>query len=437
MGFPQIGHRSQGLREVLPRNVHTIRMTNAPREDLSKGHDDAEVVLARLLPTLPQFGVSRLANITGLDRVGLPVWQAIRPNSRALSVAQGKGESPAAAKVSAILEALEGHHAEHSRCSIRIESHRALSREAVVAEPTGLPLARGGSFDEDRALPWVRAVDVVTEESVWVPFELVHANFTVPRLPGSGAFVPSTNGLGAGVRREQAISHGVCELIERDAETLARLGQDASARRQLRRVDPKSVEVPRARALIELFERAGLVVMIWDITSDIQVPCFSVVIFDLQSDPDLNPSPAAEGSGCHPNAEVALCRALAEAAQSRLTAIAGSRDDFTMQRYDAFQSQESLAAWRARASQPVTRRFSETRGEESAVAALDVLCDRLRARGIRRVLAVDLTHDDGPLEGFTFMRSLVVGLEGSLHSPSYSPGPRARGRLEESRGASR
>ena len=34
---------------------------------------------------MPHFGITRLANVTGLDRIGLPVYVAIRPNARSLA----------------------------------------------------------------------------------------------------------------------------------------------------------------------------------------------------------------------------------------------------------------------------------------------------------------------------------------------------------------
>ena len=60
-----------------------------------------EAFLARLLPLLPAMGITRVADLTGLDRIGLPVAAAFRPNSRSLAVHQGRGYSRAAAKVSA------------------------------------------------------------------------------------------------------------------------------------------------------------------------------------------------------------------------------------------------------------------------------------------------------------------------------------------------
>lgn len=64
---------------------------------------------ARLMPAL---GITRVANVTGLDHIGLPVYTAIRPTSRSLAVSQGKGLDAAAAKASALMESIEAWHAE-------------------------------------------------------------------------------------------------------------------------------------------------------------------------------------------------------------------------------------------------------------------------------------------------------------------------------------
>src|SRR4051795_11994988 len=47
--------------------------------------------LARVRPLMARMGITRLGNITGLDRIGIPVAVAVRPNSRSVSVSQGKG----------------------------------------------------------------------------------------------------------------------------------------------------------------------------------------------------------------------------------------------------------------------------------------------------------------------------------------------------------
>ncbi len=50
----------------------------------------AETV-ARVRRLMPVMGITRIANVTGLDCIGIPVVMVCRPNSRSLSVSQGKG----------------------------------------------------------------------------------------------------------------------------------------------------------------------------------------------------------------------------------------------------------------------------------------------------------------------------------------------------------
>src|SRR3954465_14463995 len=82
--------------------------------------------LARLRPHLEEYSITRLANVTELGEIGIPVVLAIRPNARSLSVAQGKGVDLAAAKVSALMESIEQHHAEHDRLGVRWASYEDL-----------------------------------------------------------------------------------------------------------------------------------------------------------------------------------------------------------------------------------------------------------------------------------------------------------------------
>lgn len=48
-----------------------------------------EETVARVRGLLPALGITRIANVTGLDRIGMPVVMVCRPNSRSLAVAQG------------------------------------------------------------------------------------------------------------------------------------------------------------------------------------------------------------------------------------------------------------------------------------------------------------------------------------------------------------
>ena len=383
--------------------------------------DPAETV-RRITPHLAALGITRVANITGLDRIGIPVFVAVRPNSRSLSVSQGKGLTPDAARASAIGEALEAHHAEYSHCLVRLETFEELHRTVPVVDPELLPLSRNSMYTTTRPIPWTEGFDLVGRQPAWVPFELVHANACLPRVPGSGCFVCSTNGLAAGNTVAEAVLHGVCEVVERDACALwhHRSWEDRVATQ----LDLVTVEDSACRDLLQRFDDAGIAVMVWDVTSDIPLPTYRVLIADRSSDPILAPFPAAIGAGCHPDPAVALIRALTEAAQSRLTAISGSRDDLTRERYRTFQAADSLGFYRDLArfwrGQVAFRSGAATLAatvEEDLAAALNALGHV----GIRHAVVVDLTRPGLPI---AVARTIIPGLEGPVESPSYRPGPR-------------
>jgi YcaO-like protein with predicted kinase domain len=385
-----------------------------------------EDTFLRVRPRLDTFGITRVANVTGLDKIGIPVYLTMRPNSRSLSVAQGKGVDAAAAKVSSVMEAIEAHHAEFNSCLTRLESYQVLRSQEPVAHPEALPLRKGGRFSERRPLPWALGFDLLKNEPVWVPFELVHANATVPAVPGSGCFASSTNGLASGNELTEAVLHGLYEVIERDA--LALWQHSAPSRFETDRLNPSTVDDPACVELLSRFEKAEISATAWNITSDVEVAAFYAMVVDPSTDHLLKPVPGAYGVGCHLDRGVALARALTEAAQTRLTIIAGSRDDVTRAHYRGFQAEKVLEFdRRIAASGPGRMDFRSTPSSSNPTFKEDLLrvLTRLGAAGIERVIVVDLSRPGLPL---SVVRVIVPGLEGPSESPWYQPGVRVRGR---------
>lgn len=382
----------------------------------------AEDTFRRVESKFSEYGITRLANITGLDRIGIPVYLAVRPNSRSLSVSQGKGIDAASAKVSAAMESIETWHAERPECAIRFERWADLHRQALTLDPTELPLARDSWYTPHRILPWTQGVDLVSGQAVWTPFELVHADATVPRMPGSGCFSFSTNGLASGNVLAEAALHGVCEVIERDAIALWKQRSQQEQRRT--RLNLATIDEPACVSLLESFRCAGLVVMAWDVTSDIDVPACMVQLFDLAADEVIAPFATAFGAGCHPQRTVALSRALTEAAQSRLTAISGSRDDGTRRIYLAAHSREAYQHYKdlSIGDGEAVFRGDEQPRRDTIEADLGFVIERLKCAGIDRLMLVDLSREDSPI---AVARCIVPGLEGPSSSPSYVAGRRA------------
>src|SRR5690349_7195174 len=67
----------------------------------------------------PVMGITRIANVTGLDVAGIPVVMVSRPNSRSVTVSQGKGINLDSARASGLMEAAELYHAETMTLPLR------------------------------------------------------------------------------------------------------------------------------------------------------------------------------------------------------------------------------------------------------------------------------------------------------------------------------
>ena len=377
----------------------------------------------RIAPHLSEFGITRVGDITGLDRIGIPIWIAVRPNSRSLSVSQGKGIDHAAARVSAAMESIEIAHAERSTRQLRFESYEQLQDVAHVVDVNTLPAARNSLFTPERKILWIEAFDLFSGSSVWVPYEMVHADATVPWMPGSGSFIASTNGLASGNNIAEAVLHGLCEVIERDA--LAIWDASGEELQEATRIDLSTASDPFVQTLLNKYERARIEVMAWNLTSDIEIPVVQCVIFDALEDTVFKPIPAAFGAGCHPSREVAIARAMTEAAQSRLTVIAGSRDDFGRARYRTTQAPEAFAYNRELVThqRPVLSvdklpTWSADTVEEDIGKLLALLHPV-----VPQVLTVSLDLAGMPI---SVARVIVPVLEGPTESPAYVPGERVR-----------
>lgn len=379
-----------------------------------------EETLARIRPLFGRFGITRLADVTGLDRIGIPVWIACRPNSRSLSVSQGKGVCPLAAQVSAVMECIELHHAERPNLPLRLGSTMELLDEGVpLVDVTRLPGIQASRYSPARPLLWVEASDINSSKSQWLPYEVVHTSALVPPPTGSGCFSSTSNGIASGNHEAEATVHALCEVIERDS---AAVWQCLPAeQRNETEVNLTTIEEAECRGVLDRFAVAGIDVKAYDITSDIGIPAFLCQIFDNAI---LRPI-SHSGMGCHLDPNVALLRAMTEAAQSRLTYITGSRDDIFRDEYRA--ARKSSGCGTAQASDGKGRPMRGADPEFAALETFDqdiaVISERLSAAGMPEILRVDLTHPD---VGLPVVRIVVPGLEAPDDDPSYKPGKRAK-----------
>jgi YcaO-like protein with predicted kinase domain len=382
-----------------------------------------EKTLERVCRLAPVMGITRIANVTGLDIIGIPVVMVCRPNSRSISVSQGKGLTVAAAKASGLMESVEGYHAERITLPLKLASYEELRYTHNMLDVSQLPQPRRGVFHPNMPLLWIEGHDLLQGGRKWIPYETVHLNHTLPLPPGTGCFAASSNGLASGNHLLEAISHGICEVVERDAASLWDLKGESE--QQKTRIDLDSVRDSDCNEVLERFERARVSVAVWEITSDIGIPAFLSLTTERMFNP-LRPLPSVVGFGCHPARSIAMLRALTEAAQSRLTYISGSRDDLGRNAYACSLSQTSWQNDLSRMEiQGRTKEFRNIPTFDGATFNEDVTweLDRLRAAGIPNVILVDLTK---PELGIPVVRIVIPCLEPKASIADHVPGLRAQ-----------
>ncbi|MCP5058189.1 MAG: YcaO-like family protein [bacterium] len=363
--------------------------------------------LAAFAPFMPKLGITRLANVTGLDCIGIPVYMAIRPNSRSLAVSQGKGIDRDHAKVSALMESVENWHAEWIELPVRIGSYREMSAVGPTIDVTRLPLRSGGQLLPGNPAPWVEGYDLIREQPVWVPYEYVTMN-TLLSHSMKLTFFNSSNGLASGNHLLEATLHGLLEVIERDAQDV--WGRETEAARQQRRIDLDSVDDPECKKLIACFERAEVDVAVRDLTSSLGFATYECVIAESNPRSSWRGLGVFHGWGCHLSPAVALSRALCEAAQSRLTIISGSRDDNPAHIYDLQNDpQRTQTLHETFFTSPGTLAFGEHEdvSSESFEEDIAVVLDALRKADHGNAIIVDLTHSD---LGIPVAKVIVPGL---------------------------
>jgi ribosomal protein S12 methylthiotransferase accessory factor len=165
--------------------------------------------------------------------------------------------------------------------------------------------------------------------------------------------------------------------------------------------------------LLLKYERAGVRPVVRDITSALGICCAIATVTD-DSIPDF--PQAHSGMGAHPNARIAVVRALTEVAQSRLVDIQAVREDLSpsgavvgpearhLQRITCIDRRRWLlqesGPWRTLPEMPSVE-------QDDIADDIRLILDRLAAHGIERVIAVDFTTPGG----FAVVRVLVPGLE--------------------------
>ena len=374
-----------------------------------------EQTVRRIRPYMARIGVTRIADTTGLDTLGMPIHSAIRPDDAGMdgiSVYNGKGLTKAASLAGAMMEAVERYCAEQWYAERQTGSYRQIRRrnpDVFVMNPNSMRLQQETAGDtEDVVLDWGAGWDLLNDRPAVLPLPMVLCPYDGP---GGGVWSCSSNGLASGNTIEEAIAHALAELNERDAFTIATVrsqvvprvratleaiahGRPASPTGVDRSIAPSirlGTVPPDVRRLTRAAQRDGSQLWLRDLTSDIGIPVF---VASMRREEDDGTELAAGGFGCDPNASIAAVRAITEAAQGRNVQIQGVREDASAARQKT--STRGRVLWCSDSDRWIDFADIPSYDHPDILTDVQTMLDRLRAVGVSEAYAVDVSHPDIP-----------------------------------------
>lgn len=293
----------------------TIRPVEKSYFDGTHRSRSPEETCAAVEPLMTQIGVAEIVDLTPLDRLGIPVFAAIRPGAARGGVRfhVGMGKEPVHARVSAMMGALERYSAEYRGDRMEYATYEEIGPGRAV-HPEDLILPR--KLEQGEKIHWTPAWDILNDEEACVP-----SNAVFHPYDSLGMAIPlfrsDANGLGSGNVPEEAILTGLFEVIERDALSVAD-----------REYDPgRCLTIEKgcaARALLDLFEESGIDIHLRLLAGKTGIPTVAAAADDTVT---KDPAMIVIGSGTHLSPEIAALRALTEVARSRGSYLHGGAND--------------------------------------------------------------------------------------------------------------
>jgi thioglycine synthase len=396
-----------------------------------------EATLEKVNPMINEIGISRIANITDMDRLKIPNYSSVLPGTEDyIWVYGGKGPTKNHAKASAIMESIERFSALQRNYTFKViqgsyeelsKSYNILTYDEVI-EPLSFTL------DNKMIMDYCMGYDLLNEKDILVPAPLVIFKY-MPKPPSVNPYAfYHTNGLASGNVIEEAICHALCEVIERDSTSISEFVSSAFQYHILRTiensfiqngiklntieskkfiddngiypdVDLNNIDSEQIKYLLKRFENCQITINIKNITSDLGIPTFIASSVEwINHDYGY----LVEGHGAHPDSRIALIRAITEVSQSRAANIQGSRDDLRKMKYD-FEDSDDKRSWQFMKSTKNIK-FSDIESfyNEDILEDIKLILAKLKKKGLNKSIIINLTN---PKLNIPVVRALVPGLE--------------------------
>ena len=217
----------------------------------------------------------------------------------------GKGASPAQAEASAIMELAE-RFSFFSFCKnpahFTIDTYANLKQDALPFDAIALSvhdttsdLEAACKVFETIPMRWTKAWNLTAEREVLIPFDWFYA-------------INEFNGPSAGNCQEEALSQGICEIVERHVSSIASRQKPPMAA-----IRPESASDAMVQEMLKKYNRNGIQLYVQDFSMDTGIPTVGVFAYDPSTFPSS--SELVWTAGTTPNPEKAFSRALTEVAQ--------------------------------------------------------------------------------------------------------------------------
>jgi len=397
-----------------------------------------ETTLEKALQVCQRIGVTRLADITGMDRLGIPNYSAVLPGTEDyIWVYSGKGMTHQHAKASALMESIERYcslpSSNHDRVYIR-GTVQELTKSYDLIHPDDIIEPLNFQYQENMVMDFLQGFDLLADKDILIPAPLVLFRYS-PFAPAVNPFAfHHTNGLASGNVLEEAVCHALCEVIERDAASISEIRARAIPFHILKTIENKlrqrgyvlssipantfmddytiyrdvellGVQLEGVQKLTSKFHDSDLPLLIKDITSDIGIPTFAASSIEWISH---DYGYLAEGHGTHPDARIALLRAITEVSQTRAANIQGARDDLRKIRYGENNTDDKRAWQFISSDEKIGYNKITSFNNEDILDDIKLVLQNLKDVGIKTAAIVDLTNSS---LGIPVVRAIVPGLE--------------------------
>jgi ribosomal protein S12 methylthiotransferase accessory factor len=292
---------------------HTVKLNDAYKRftfDQDKIFTPEET-LKRFKEKLKKVNLDILKRAVRIDngRLDIPIYFSIcgtdAVNIIGTKKQMGKGGTPAQSEASACMELAErfsffsfvknpDNFFTDTYSNVK---DRAIPFEMIASsvhdDSDDLPVSK--KIFESLPLKWTRAYNLTREEEILVPFDWFFA-------------INEFNGPSAGNCVEEALSQGICEIVERHTSSII-----SHNKMRVPVIRPESATDALVVEMIQKYKKAGVKLFITDFTLDLGIPTVGALAYDPATFPDL--SEIVWTAGTTPNPQKALSRALTEVAQ--------------------------------------------------------------------------------------------------------------------------